>query len=75
MQSKHPRCFTSVDLIKNCIYCDKICVKNGKSYEKQRYLYKSCKRSFVEIYTYNGCKKDISTKIKEDVVSEVLADY
>jgi len=42
-------------------------VKNGKTYGKQRYLCKSCKRYFVDTYTYNAYKKETDTEIKDHV--------
>ncbi|WP_394342500.1 IS1 family transposase [Taibaiella helva] len=48
-----------------CIYCNNRCVKNGSSYNKQRYLCKSCKRSFVDSYNYNACQVNTDQRIKE----------
>lgn len=65
MQKVTPKCSRYVDLKKSCIYCQKKCVKNGISYGKQRYLCKSCKRSFVESYEYNACQVNTNSTIKK----------
>lgn len=61
------RCTKNVDLEKKCIYCQSQCVKNGCSYGKQRYLCKSCKKSFVDFYSYNACNANINQEIKEHI--------
>jgi insertion element IS1 protein InsB len=67
MQSVYTRCFKSVDGQKSCMYCNGRCVKNGFTYGKQRYLCRSCKRCFVDCYTYNACAENIDESIKEHV--------
>lgn len=65
MKDFRPKCFTSVDLRKSCIHCNSKCVKNGSAYGKQRYLCKSCKKTFVDSYTYQAYSTDTNCNIKE----------
>ena len=48
-------------------------VKNGKSAEgKQRYLCQNSeclRRSFIQDYTYNGCKREVKQKITEMAIN------
>ncbi len=58
MLSKDTRCLKSVDGQKECIHCVGKCVKNGKAHGRQRYICKTCKRSFLGTYFYNAYKKE-----------------
>lgn len=49
------------------MYCEGKCVKNGKSYGKQRWLCRSCGRSLVAFYTYIAYEKQIDDQIKAHV--------
>ncbi|MGN6567877.1 MAG: IS1 family transposase [Flavipsychrobacter sp.] len=64
MQQNLPGCVKLVDGQKKCIYCDGICVKNGTTKGKQRYLCKQCNKSFVSCYTYHAYKINTGRKIK-----------
>ena len=61
------RCTKYVDLEKKCIYCSNKCVKNGRSYGKQRYFCRSCKKSFVDVYSYKECNISVNQDIKEHI--------
>jgi insertion element IS1 protein InsB len=67
MQSEYDKCYQPVDDEKSCIYCHGKCVKNGKTYGKQRFLCSSCRRCFVSSYTYAAYGKNISSAVKEHV--------
>jgi insertion element IS1 protein InsB len=67
MKSKLHRCSKSADEPKNCIHCNNYCVKNGTVYGKQRYQCKSCKRSFVNVYTYKAYEKQANNFIKAHI--------
>lgn len=64
MQSNNIACTRYVCDKIVCRYCNENCVKHGRFSGKQRYRCCTCKRTFIKNYTYNACKHDTNTWIK-----------
>lgn len=58
-------CSKSVDGQKKCMYCKGVCVKNGLTNDKkQRFLCRTCSRSFIEHYKNHASQININSSIQ-----------
>ena len=65
MQQRSNRCSKLVAERLECSVCKGLCKKHGKTANlKQRYQCTNCKKTFINLYTYNAYKRDTTEWIK-----------